>query len=189
MYEGNSTLFPFQSNLGVQWYFCLVWNLGFFSLDFNFGHVCSEMVKQCWKQHITRKTKLLRSFLVFSTYLLYFLALWQVAITFISQFLKSNINHIPLIILGHAPFLVFGILMHVIVQFRVHYDRWIKKVKTHFFTGLASIWSNISKNFNEKKTFLLLCPFQTLCCRNFWIFYFMSRLTLYKFVVNVCVQR
>ena len=54
------------------------------------------------------------------------------------------------------------------------------------FTGLASIWSNIFTNSNEKKTCLLLCllcifKFQTLTCRNFWIFYFKSRLTLHIF--------
>ena len=46
---------------------------------------------------------------------------------------------------------------------------------------------------NKKKTCLLLSllctfKFQTLTCRNFWIFYFMSRLTLYECVVNVCIQ-
>ena len=63
-----------------------------------------------------------------------------------------------------------------------------------FITGLAFIWSNIFTDSNEKKTCLLLCllcilKFQTLTCRNFWIFYFMSRLTLYKCAVNVCIQR
>ena len=70
----------------------------------------------------------------------------------------------------------------------------IKEVKTYFFTGLASIWSNIFTNSNEKKTCLLLCllcifKFQTLSCRNFWIFYFMWRLTQYKCAVNVCIQQ
>ena len=81
----------------------------------------------------------------------------------------------------------------LIVQFRVRDDRWIKEVKTHFFTGLASIWSNIFTNSSEKKTCLLLCllcifKFQKLTCQNCWIFYFMSRLTLYECVVNVCIQ-
>ena len=81
-----------------------------------------------------------------------------------------------------------------IVQFRVRHDRWIKELKTHFFIALASIWSNIFTNSNEKKTCLLLSllrifKFQTLTCRNFWIFYFTSRLTLYECVVNVCTQR
>ena len=63
-----------------------------------------------------------------------------------------------------------------------------------FFTALASIWSNIFTNSNEKKTCLLLCllcifKFQTLACQNFWIFYFTSRLTLYECVVNVYIQR
>ena len=45
---------------------------------------------------------------------------------------------------------------------------------------------------NEKKTCLLLhllCifKFQTLTCRNLWIFHFMSRLTLYECVGNVCI--
>ena len=62
-----------------------------------------------------------------------------------------------------------------------------------FFTGLASFWSNIFTNSNEKKTCLLLClwcifKLQTLAWQNFWIFYFMSRLTLYECVVNVCIQ-
>ena len=57
-------------------------------------------------------------------------------------------------------------------------------------TGLASIWSTIFTNSNGKKICLLLCllcifKFQTLTCRNLWIFYFMSRLTLYEFVNNV----
>ena len=69
-----------------------------------------------------------------------------------------------------------------------------KKSEDAFFTALASIWSNIFTNSNVKETCLLLCllclfKFQTLTCRNFWIFYFISRLTLYKCVVNVCVQR
>ena len=63
-----------------------------------------------------------------------------------------------------------------------------------FFTALASIWSDIFKNSNEKKTCLLLwllCifKFQTLTCRNFLIFYFTSRLTLYECIVHVCIQR
>ena len=73
---------------------------------------------------------------------------------------------------------------------------WLLNQRTEdaFFTGLASIWSNIFTNSNEKKTCLLLCllcifKFQTLTCRNFWIFYFMSRLTLHKCAVNVCIQR
>ena len=62
------------------------------------------------------------------------------------------------------------------------------------FTALASIWSNIFTNSNEKKTCVLLCllcifKFQTLTCQNFWIFYFTSRLTPYECVVNVCIQR
>ena len=77
---------------------------------------------------------------------------------------------------------------------RVLYHRWVKEVKTHFFTALASIWSNIFINSNEKMTCLLLCllrifKFQTLTCQNFWIFYFTSRLTLYECVVNICIQR
>ena len=81
-----------------------------------------------------------------------------------------------------------------IAHFRVRYDRWIKEEKTYFFTALASIWSNIFTNSNEKKTCLLLCllsifNFQTLTWQNFWIFYFTSRLTLYECVVNVCIQR
>ena len=52
---------------------------------------------------------------------------------------------------------------------------------------------NTITHSNKKKTCLLLCllctfKFQTLTCRNFWIFYFMSRLTLYECVVNVCIQ-
>ena len=52
---------------------------------------------------------------------------------------------------------------------------------------------NMITHSNKKKTCLLLCllctfKFQTLTCRNFWIFYFMSRLTLYECVVNVCIQ-
>ena len=35
-------------------------------------------------------------------------------------------------------------------QFRVRYDHWIKEVKTHFLQALASIWSNIFTNSNEK---------------------------------------
>ena len=31
--------------------------------------------------------------------------------------------------------------------------------------------------------------FRTLTCRNFWLFYFRLRLTLYECVVNVCIQR
>ena len=49
-------------------------------------------------------------------------------------------------------------------------------------------------NSNEKKTCLLLCllcifKFQTLTWRNFWILYFISRVTLYESVVDVCIQR
>ena len=70
-------------------------------------------------------------------------------------------------------------------------------VKLHidpFFTALASFWSNIFTNSNEKKTCLLLSllcifKFQTLTCQNFWIFYFTSRLTLYECAVNVYIQR
>ena len=69
-----------------------------------------------------------------------------------------------------------------------------KRSEDTFFTGLASIWRNIFTNSSEKTTCLSLCllclfKFQTLTCRNFWIFYFMSRLALYKCVVNVCIQR
>ena len=58
-----------------------------------------------------------------------------------------------------------------------------------FVTGLASIWSNKFTNSNEKKTCLLLCLlfifiFQTLTWGNFWVFYFMSRLTLYECVLK-----
>ena len=54
-----------------------------------------------------------------------------------------------------------------------------------FFTGLASIWNNKFTNSNEKKDLfitlsIVIFTFQTLTCRNFWIFYFMSRLTLYE---------
>ena len=42
----------------------------------------------------------------------------------------------------------------LIVQFRVHYDRWIKKSEDAFFTGLASIWSNMKKR--EKDLFITL---------------------------------
>ena len=70
----------------------------------------------------------------------------------------------------------------------------LKKWRRIFFTALASIWSNIITNSNEKKTCLLLCllcifKFQTLARQNFWIFYFTSRLTLYECVVNVYIQR
>ena len=63
-----------------------------------------------------------------------------------------------------------------------------------FFTALASIWSNIFTNSNEKKTCLLLCllcifKFQTLTRQNFWIFYFTSMRTLCECVVNVYIQR
>ena len=63
-----------------------------------------------------------------------------------------------------------------------------------FFTGLASIWSNIFTNSNKKKTCSLLCllcifKFQTLTCWNLWILYFTSRLTLYKCVANVCIKQ
>ena len=69
-----------------------------------------------------------------------------------------------------------------------------KRSEDTFFTGLASIWSNIFTNSNEKKTWsllYLLCifKFQTLTCWNLWIFYFMSRLTLYKCVANVCIKQ
>ena len=74
--------------------------------------------------------------------------------------------------------------------------RWLlnKRSEDTFFTGLASIWSNIFTNSSEKKTYSLLCllcifKFQTLTCRNLWIFYFMSRLTLYKCVANVCIKQ
>ena len=96
----------------------------------------------------------------------------------------AGISQVRVYISPHFP---------LIVQFLVRYNRWIKEVKTNFFTGLASIWSNIFTNSNEK-TFLFLCllcifKFQTLTCRNFRIFYFTSRLTLYKCVVNVSIQR
>ena len=45
------------------------------------------------------------------------------------------------------------------VQFRVHCDGWIKEVKMHFFTGLASIWRNIKyihKFQQEKDLFITL---------------------------------
>ena len=65
-----------------------------------------------------------------------------------------------------------------------------KRTEDAFFTALTSVWSSIFTNSNEKNTRLLLCllcifKFQTLTCRNFWIFYFTSRLTLYECLVNV----
>ena len=67
------------------------------------------------------------------------------------------------------------------------------------FTGLASVWSNIFTNSNEKKTCLIfcllfICKFQTLTCRNFWIFYFhyhevnpvwMCHLCLYSVIIKL----
>ena len=65
------------------------------------------------------------------------------------------------------PVLLITMFQMKIVQFRVCYDRWIKRSEDAFSTGLASIWSNIYTNSNEKKTCLLLCllsifKFQTL---------------------------
>ena len=37
--------------------------------------------------------------------------------------------------------------------------------------------------------YIVYSQISTLTCRNFWIFYFTSKLTLYEWVVNVCIQR
>ena len=76
----------------------------------------------------------------------------------------------------------------IVRQFRVRYDCWIKEMKTHFLQAQPPSEVNIFTNSNENKTCLPLClllyifKFQTLTCRNFWICYFKSRLTLYVMV-------
>ena len=80
-----------------------------------------------------------------------------------------------------------------IAHFQVRNDRWIKEGKTHFLQVLASIWSNIFTNSNEKKTCLspsiVYIQISNTYLPEFWIFYFMSRLTLYECLVNVCIQQ
>ena len=69
-------------------------------------------------------------------------------------------------------------LMVAIVQFRVRCDHWIKEVKTHFFIGLASMWSKYILQ-RKKDLFISLSvrifKFQTLTCRNFWIYFTLCR--------------
>ena len=47
----------------------------------------------------------------------------------------------------------FHSVLTLIVQFRVHYDRWIKEVKTHFLQGYPPSEVNIFTNSNEKKVY------------------------------------
>ena len=91
---------------------------------------------------------------------------------------------------------IFPLFIHFFANSSVSSSLWTLKWRSEdaFFTALASIWSIIFTNSNEKKTCLLFCllcifKFQTLACQSFWIFYFTSRLTLYECVVNVCIQR
>ena len=42
-----------------------------------------------------------------------------------------------------------------VVQFRVCYDCWIKEVKMHFFTGLASIWGKFIHIFQREEDLLI----------------------------------
>ena len=68
-------------------------------------------------------------------------------------------------------------------------DAFLTSASSSFFTS-SSIWSSLFTNSKEKKTCLLLySDFKRITCRNFWIFYFMSRLTVYECVVNVCIHR
>ena len=80
----------------------------------------------------------------------------------------------------------------IIVQFQVCYDRWMKEVKKHFFTGLASIWNShltrrrpvcysiycVSLNF--KHWLAGICGYFILCLEfnsslSQWVFCFISR--------------
>ena len=42
-----------------------------------------------------------------------------------------------------------------IVEFRVRYDCLIKEVKTHFFTGLASVWSKFIHKIRQEEDLLM----------------------------------
>ena len=47
------------------------------------------------------------------------------------------------------------ILSVEIVEFRVRYDCLIKEVKTHFFTGLASVWSKFIHKIRREEDLLI----------------------------------